>query len=307
MKLGVNRLTPGDALRGDAAPRSRVLPAADPAAPPCSARTSRVEAASSSWPPAPIVSSRAASGAAVAEKVESSPRNSMGRLPQPRRILLRDGVADPRQGTRVRRPGRPGSARVTASDRRRRPPAAWPGRGGLGLGGAAGGSGSAAGRPASTRSMTAKSSAARDRLGQVVVHAGLQAALAITLRRAGGQRDDRQVPARGLFPPPQGLDHLEPVTVPACGRPGASGRSRPAPGRPGPRGRRSRRRTSCPLRRRRCSTSCWLKGLSSATRMRRRRADAAVVADRGGRPAAMRSIAVRGLDRRSPAGTGPGR
>ena len=51
------------------------------------------------------------------------------------------------------------------------------------------------------------------RLGKVVVHARPQAALALHVRGAGGQRDDRQVPSRALFAPPLGRHYLKAVQL----------------------------------------------------------------------------------------------
>ena len=59
--------------------------------------------------------------------------------------------------------------------------------------------------------MTANELRGADGLGQVIVHAGLEAALAVLLHRVCGQRDDRQVSSRGLLAASQGFDHLESV------------------------------------------------------------------------------------------------
>jgi hypothetical protein len=51
------------------------------------------------------------------------------------------------------------------------------------------------------------------RLGQVVVHACLQAALAFPVRRASSQRDDRQAPACALFALALDRNHLEAIQL----------------------------------------------------------------------------------------------
>ena len=88
---------------------------------------------------------------------------------------------------------------------------------------------------------------ALDRLGDVAVHAGRQAALAVALHGVGGHGDDRQCrpPAarsrrRGSAASPRSRPS------PASARPSAPGRTAPPPARPAPRGRRRRTTTVCP-------------------------------------------------------------
>ena len=102
------------------------------------------------------------------------------------------------------------------------------------------------GRPRSRASKAARSSACADRLGQVAVHAGRQAALAVAFHGVGRHGDDRDV-AAGRRPPVRGWPR-PPRSRPsrASARPSAprrSGRPR-APRAPG--GRRAATTTECP-------------------------------------------------------------
>ena len=59
--------------------------------------------------------------------------------------------------------------------------------------------------------MAANSSARPDRLREVVVHAGREAALAVFLPRPRRQGDDGQMSPRGPLPLPDRMDDLEAV------------------------------------------------------------------------------------------------
>ena len=225
---------------------------------------------------------------------------SMSRLPQVGRVFRPDGLAEPAPGNPGRWSGRRGSACPAAPDRRRRPRAGWPGRAG-----SPGSVDEASGRlgrgPAGQHAIDG-----REELrgggsawpGSRPCRPARQRSRSLFIERAVSAMTGRCPPA-ACSRCSQGLDHLEAVAAPACGRPGASGRSGPAPARPGPRGRRSRPGRRAPCGASRCSRSCWLKALSSATRMRSGAAAGPAVAGRDP-AAAMRSARPAALGRVRP-------
>ena len=139
-----------------------------------------------------------------------------------------------------------------------------------------------------------------DRLGDVAVHAGRQAALAVALHGVGGHGDDRA--CAGPSPASRRADRgrrLEAVHLRHLHVHQHQVERLLAPAPPAPRGRCRRRRPRGPASPAGATASFWLTALSSASRMRsgRRPAGARRRAGRRAEPGVQRRAAQRGQDR----------